>query len=190
MQLNLKTPQHYLVTFVFSNPCDIIVYLRTTLVKNTHKRSKKIPKKCEQSNKRGLLPENSSLLLKCAAVQRMETRNVNDDEEAPKGSQSWLRDLWSQKNTTTQTPLARTMSGSRTTLPVFFDRTTSVGSTAFWLKEPHALAALNSEGSEQETKEAELARAAQAALEVAQVRRPRRETAPMRKNMSCLVVCA
>ena len=175
---------------MFSNPCDIIVYLRTTLVKNTHKRSKKIPKKCEQSNKRGLLPENSSLLLKCAAVQRMETRNVNDDEEAPKGSQSWLRDLWSQKNTTTQTPLARTMSGSRTTLPVFFDRTTSVGSTAFWLKEPHALAALNSEGAEQETKEAELARAAQAALEVAQVRRPRRETAPMRKNMSCLVVCA
>ncbi|ACO62636.1 predicted protein [Micromonas commoda] len=60
------------------------------------------------------------------------------------------------------------MSGSRTTLPVFFDRTTSVGSTAFWLKEPHALAALNSEGAEQETKEAELARAAQAALEVAQ----------------------
>ena len=90
------TPQHYLVTFVFSNPYDIIVYLRTTLVKNTYKRSKKIPKKCEQSNKRGLLPENSSLLLKCAAVQRMETRNVDDDEEAPKGSQSWLRDLWSQ----------------------------------------------------------------------------------------------
>ena len=119
----------------------------------------------------------------------METRNVNDDEEAPKGSQSWLRELWSQKNTTTQTPLARTMSGSMTTLPVFFDRTTSVGSTAFWLKEPHALAALNSEGSEQETKEAELARAAQAALEVAQVRRPGKETAPCEK-MSCLVICA
>ena len=147
-------------------------------------------KKCEQSKSEGCYQKTHSLLLKCAAVQRMETRNINDDEEAPKGSQSWLRDLWSQKNTTAQTPLARTMSGSRTTLPVFFDRTTSVGSTAFWLKEPHALAALNSEGAEQETKEAELARAAQAALEVAQVRRPRRETVPLRKNMSCLVVCA
>ena len=48
------------------------------------------------------------------------------------------------------------------------------GPTAFWLKEPHALAALNSEGVEEETREAELARAAQAALEVAQVRRPRK----------------
>jgi|TARA_B100000768_G_scaffold179431_1_gene197087 nuclear-control-of-ATPase protein 2 len=103
----------------------------------------------------------------------METTNFKDDEEAPNGSQSWLRDLWSQKNTT-QTPLARTMSGSRTTLPVFFDRERGVGPTAFWLKEPHALAALNSEGVEEETREAELARAAQAALEVAQVRRPRK----------------
>ena len=102
----------------------------------------------------------------------METTNFKDDEEAPNGSQSWLRDLWSQKNTT-QTPLARTMSGSRTTLPGFFDRE-RVGPTAFWLKEPHALAALNSEGVEEETREAELARAAQAALEVAQVRRPRK----------------
>ena len=101
----------------------------------------------------------------------METRNVNDDEEAPKGSQSWLRELWSQKNTTTQTPLARTMSGSRTTLPVFFDRTTSVGSTAFWLKEPHALQhKLRRVRTGNE--EAELH--VRAALEVAQVRRPGR----------------
>ena len=115
----------------------------------------------------------------------METRNINDDEEALKVAVSGQR--LSQK---ILLPRPVRKAGSRTTLPVFFDRTTSVGSTAFWLKEPHALAALNSEGSEQETKEAELARAAQAALEVAQVRRPRRETAPMRKNMSCLVVCA
>ena len=95
------------------------------------------------------------------------------------------------ENTTTQdSACGRTMSGSRTTLPSLFDRTTSVGSTAFWLKEPHALAALNSEGAGTGNEEAELARAAQAALEVAQVRRPGKETPQCEKNMSCLVVCA
>jgi nuclear-control-of-ATPase protein 2 len=93
----------------------------------------------------------------------MDTTPPKDHGLPPKGSQSWLRDISGKGN-----PLLRT--SSRSTLPVFFDREGRVGPTALWLKEPHVLAALSSDGNVEEAKEAELARAAQAALEIAQVR--------------------
>lgn len=92
--------------------------------------------------------------------------SAKDGDDLTKGSQSWLRDLWSQKVTPDPPPLAR--QSSRTTLPVFFDRDGRVGATALWLKEPHALTGLSMERSEEDAREAELARAAQVALEIAQ----------------------
>ena len=81
--------------------------------------------------------------------------------------------------------MLRTSSSS--TLPVFFDREGRVGPTALWLKEPHVLAALSSDGNVEEAKEAELARAAQAALEIAPG--TRREVAKDYSSFShCVVV--
>ena len=104
----------------------------------------------------------------CGQTNAMDTlSSANDGDDLTKGSQSWLRDLWSQKGTPDPPPLAR--QSSRTSLPVFFDRDGRVGPTALWLKEPHSLTALSMERSEQDARESELARAAQVALEIAQV---------------------
>jgi nuclear-control-of-ATPase protein 2 len=110
----------------------------------------------------------------------MDTTPPKDHGLPPKGPQSWLRDISGKGN-----PLLRTSSSS--TLPVFFDRDGRVGPTALWLKEPHVLAALSSDGNVEEAKEAELARAAQAALEIAQVRGERsRKIIP--RFLICVVV--
>ena len=103
----------------------------------------------------------------CGETNAMDTPSSSKDgDDLTKGSQSWLRDLWSQKVTPDPPPLAR--QSSRTSLPVFFDRDGRVGPTALWLKEPHSLTALSMERSEEDAREAELARAAQVALEIAQ----------------------